>query len=355
MTTGSTREWGRGLAAILGLIVVPCAIGCKETGEANRDGGGGGSTSMDSRAPDGPTSDGAAMDAPTIGLRSFDVVASISGAADAEFVPPQTDRFTLVIDADAGRAIAGGNGRGAVLGITSSDGKTFRSSGAFAVHVHDFSCTGFFEIAYDSFEVTITEGSLVGSASGKAKISPCGDCWDREIPFTATLTGLRDATLPALDVVDLGGVPNTFPTTPFDDLYLRAREPLPISATARLVGDDGSAVNLVPQIVDGEVPLIVGFAKPKVVLRTGRAYAIALDGLIDFAGLVDRSGVPVRFASFPDAPTVPEDGFESATDATLGGAMVMTTGDHCRPSRAIRASMSEPGTLRASILGTVAG
>lgn len=305
---------------MLALTLVPWATGCRQTSQATADGGEDGSVS------DEPQSDAPAPDGAMIGVRSFDVVAAISGAADAEFVPPQTDRFTLVIDADARRAIAGGNGPAAVIGITSSDEKTFRSTGAFGVAVRGFSCAGFYVISYDSFEVTVTGDSLVGSASGKAKISLCGDCGARDIPFTATLTGLRDATPPALDVVDLGGVPNPFPTTPFDDLYVRAREPLPISATARLVGDDGSTVDLVPQIIDGEVPLVVGFTKPKVVLRTGRAYGIALGGLVDFAGLVDRSGVLVRYAGFAEAPTVAEDGFESVTDATFGGAMVMTTG-----------------------------
>ena len=63
-------------------------------------------------------------------------------------------------------------------------------------------------------------------------------------------------------------------------------EPLPVGATARLVADDGAAIDFVPTIVDGIEPLVVGFTSGRSVLRAGQGYT-SLHGLVDFAGQAD--------------------------------------------------------------------
>jgi hypothetical protein len=297
-----------GVSTALALVAVSCiAGGCGKGAEKNPDGGDGSLTMVDTRT----------LDVPATGMRAFDVVAVLR--ADGSASLPPTNRFTLVEDQRPLRMIAGGNGRGAVVWVTTSDGRTFRSTGGFAVGADNMDvCSGPSDVRYDSFEVTITDNSLTGTAIGTATIS-CGDC-SFMVPFSAALTGTRDKTAPTLRAS------GPLPATPFESFGLVASEPLPPTATAKLVADDGAAIDLIPQITDGEVPFVAAFSKPNVVLRAGQGYVVTLDGLVDFVGQSDKVGPPLRFAVFVDAPTVPEDGFESATGTVLGGAMVMTAG-----------------------------
>jgi hypothetical protein len=290
------------LAGMLALLAAPWAGGCGSKTQAHADGG-------DGSFPITP-------DAPAGGRHAFDVVAVLR--ADGSSNLPPTNIFTMVLDVDALRMIAGGNGTAAIVGVTTSDGRTFHSAGTFTVGGDGTVCSGVTGVQYDSFEVTVAGGSLTGTATGSANIS-CGDC-SFFVPFGATLTGTADATPPTLR-----GTGFT-PANPFDPVGVMTSEPLPAGATARLVADDGAAVDLVPTIVDGIEPLVVGFTKPDVVLRAGQGYTISLDGLVDFAGHTDPSGTPLRLVAFPAAPAVAEDGFESAAGSVLGGAMVMTAG-----------------------------
>jgi hypothetical protein len=303
------RRRGQRFVGALGLLVLACAgeAGCGKGAQKNPDGGDGSLTMLDTRT----------ADAPATGMRAFDVVAVLR--ADGSTSLPPTNRFTLIQDLNAPRMIAGGNGGGGVVGVTTSDGRTFQSMGGFAVgEGSPDACSGPENIRYENFEATITATSLTGTASGAATIS-CGDCSFR-VPFSAILTGTRDKTLPTLRA---SGPP---PTTPFDPFGLVASEPLPVTATAKLVADDGATIDLIPQITSGDVPFIGSFSKPDIVLRAGQGYVVSLDGLIDFAGQSDNVGPPLRFTSFVDAPTVPEDGFESATGSVVGGAMIMRAG-----------------------------
>ena len=289
------------LAGTLVVLAASWSAGCGKSGAANPDGGDGSLT---------------VPDAPVAGRRSFDMIAVLT--PDGSTALPPNNRFTLVLDADARLAIVGGNGRGAVVGVTSNDGRTFRSTGPFSVGGDGDTCSGTEEIRYDSLEVTLAGGSLTGSASGAATVS-CGDCLFF-VQFGATLTGTTDVTPPQLRGAAFQA------STPFDPVALIASEPLPVGVTARLIADDGAAIELVPSIVDGEIPLVVGFTKPDVVLRAGQGYAVPPEGLVDFAGQTDRAGPALRLVSFADAPAVAEDGFEAATGSVLGGALVMTAG-----------------------------
>jgi len=300
-----TGEVRCAFAAMLGLFIAAWGGGCGKASQANHDGG------------DGSISPGDAFGG---GKRSFDVVAVLRGTGiPSGNPPPPSNTFTLVLDVDARQAIAGGNGRASVVGITSSDGRTFRSSDEFSVgDASQSACSGQQDVHYQGFEVTVSGGALTGSATGVADIS-CGDC-SFTVPFAATLTGSADKTRPTLHIS------SAVPVTPFDGFNLTVSEPLPATATARLVGADGTGVDMVPVIGTGAVPLIAEFSKPDVVLRSGQAYFVTLDGLVDFAGNAAVADPPLGLAAFPMAPLVAEDGFESATGTTLGGAMVVTGG-----------------------------
>lgn len=286
-------------------LSLAAAVGCGKSAKMKPDGGDGSVTIPDALA----------------GARhAFEVGAALraTGGASGSGLPA-TNSFTLVLDADARLAIAGGNGRGTVVAVATDDGRTFRSTAPFTVgDPNPSACSGPSEIRYDQFEVTVAAGSLTGTATGAANIS-CGDC-SFLVAFAATLGGVADTTPPTLHASGI------VPSNPFDPISLSASEPLPSTATARLVADDGTAIDLLPTAVDGLIPLIVGFTKPDVVLRAGQGYVVELGGLVDFAGQATPADPPLRLTAFPAAPLVAEDGFESATGSTLGGAMVMNAG-----------------------------
>ncbi len=287
--------------ALLGLLVASAA--CGSSRQKNPDGGDGSPLTPDALAG---------------GRHSFDVVAVLR--SDGSVNLPPTSKFTLVLDVDARVAIVGGNGAGQVVPVTTADGRTFAINAPFTVgDSTPDPCGGDESVHYEHVEVAIaSDGSLTGQATGIGFVS-CGDC-SFSVAFAATLTGAPDTTAPTLRLTGLA------PATPFNSFGVAASEPLPATATVRLVADDGAAIDLLPQVVDGNIPLVGVFLKPNVVLRAGQGYVLTLDGLVDFAGLADTSGPPLRFVSFPAAPTAAEDGFESVTDSVFGGAMVMTAG-----------------------------
>jgi hypothetical protein len=291
------------LAGAVVVLLASWSAGCGKNGTAKPNNGDGSVTTPD---------------APVTGMRSFDVVAVLR--TDGASLLSPTNKFTLILDADGRRAIVGGNGRAEVVPLAASGSGRFTSATPFSVGDDKADpCSVPEDVRYDSFDVTVNGGSLTGTAIGAGTVS-CGDC-AFQVSFAATLTGTTDTTPPTLRPS------GAQPANPFDPASLVASEPLPASATARLVADDGAVIDLVPQmVVKDDISIIISFSKPDVVLRAGQGYVVPLDGLVDFAGLSDRVGPPLRLTSFLDAPTVPEDGFESASGTTLGGAMVMTAG-----------------------------
>ena len=266
-------------------------------------------------APDGGTEDAVSAETGPAGLRSFDVVAMLTGSLKGV---PATSKFTLVLDAAAHHIIAGGGGRADVVPVTTSDGRIFHTTKTFTVGTLA-SCGLGTGLQFDPGDLTIDGSSLRASLKGAAEIS-CGDCSFAQ-PFSATLVGTDDVTAPLV----LG---TSSPSSPFDPFAVFASEPLPETASARLVGDDGSAVDLEPMMDPkapvGGLPVIVGFTKPDAVLQDGQGYLVDFGGLVDFAGHVGSGNL--RLASFPKAPVIAEDGFESAVGPTLGGAAVITDG-----------------------------
>jgi hypothetical protein len=255
---------------------------------------------------------------PLSGRRSFDVVA-VLGAVPGTMMGglPPTVTFTLVLDADAHRAIVGGRGLGAVLAYTSDDGRRF-SLPSFSVGLpSNGQCANASMLKFLSFSVDVSGSTMSGQAEGAGLVS-CGDC-QFDVLFQGPVTGTADVTAPVL-------FPTTIPQSPFDPFRLAASEPLPATATARLVGGDGSSYDLVPGIVPGDLPLVIAFDKPSIVLPAGMGFEVVLDGLVDFAGLHGAANTPLRLTSFPAMPLVAQDGFESVTAPQVGGATVISDG-----------------------------
>jgi hypothetical protein len=250
------------------------------------------------------------------GLHSFDVVAGLSlgGAVPPSNLPP-TAPFTLVLDSDANHAIVGAQGTAAVVPMGMDGDK--RTLAKFSVGLPATQCSGASSIDFDSLSVTASSTSLTGTGAGNARVS-CGDC-EFMVPFMAGVEGGPDVTPPLL-------FSTSIPTNPFQTFRFVASEPLLATSTARLTGEDRTAIDLVPEIVPGDVPLVSSFDEPSVVLPTGVGLVIAIDQLVDFAGLHGATDTPLRFVVFPAAPLVPDAGFETTTDTTFGGATVVSDG-----------------------------
>jgi hypothetical protein len=253
---------------------------------------------------------------PLTGVHSFDVVAGlgVGGSASSSDLPP-TVRFTLVLDADANHAIVGAQGTAAVVPMGMNGDK--RTLATFSVGLASTQCSGASSIDFDSLSVTANGTSLTGTGAGNARVS-CGDC-EFMVPFSANIVGGPDVTPPLL-------FPTSIPASPFQIFSLVASEPLLATSTAHLTGDDGTTIDLEPNIVAGDVPLVSGFSGPNVVLPTGVGLTISIDQLVDFAGLHGATDAPLRFVYFPPAPLLPDDGFETVTGTTFGGATVISDG-----------------------------
>jgi hypothetical protein len=256
------------------------------------------------------------------GRRSFDVVATVTmrSLAGADMLPV-TNRFTLVLDPAAGRAIAGGGGEARAVGMTTDDGRTFHITTMFGVGVSASRCNGLLRMAYETVDVTLAGRALSGRATGQAFFaSP--DATPTTMPFEAILDGVPDTTAPFL-IVPAGATIDD-PLSSFD---VWVSEPLPPTALARMVGGDGAVSGLVPQVIAGDVPLIASFSKPSLTLPPGVSFqALFSDDVTDLAGNAAPMGEALRLENVGAAPLVPADGFESATDATLGGAAIVRSG-----------------------------
>jgi hypothetical protein len=257
--------------------------------------------------------------------RSFDVVATLTFSPDQPLARgvrlPATNRFTLQLDPAAGRAVAGGGGEAARVELTTSDGRTFRLARTIGVGVSQSPCEGLLRLVYDALELTMAGDGFVGRASGRATfISRSINTTD--LTFEATLEGSPDTTPPFL-VLPEGAIADD-PLSPFQ---IWTSEPLPASALARMVGGGGEVAGLVPELTQGDVPMIASFAKASLTLPPGQAFeALFSDDVTDLAGNLAPLGVGLRLAKVVDAPLLPPDGFESATGATLGGAAIVHEG-----------------------------
>jgi hypothetical protein len=294
------------LSTLSTLLALASAPGCGGRGAGLRDGG------ID-----------ATVEAPSLsGLRAFEVTATLTTSNDGGIpvtLPPR-NTFTLVLDVEAGHAIVGGKGTGAVVPVTTADGRTFQTAKVFAVGLPSGNgCLSLDAIYYESIEITVDGATLQGKATGNAAVSS-GDVMPRGA-FTATLVGAADTKPPSL-------IPGqgTAGATPFDFFSVLTSKPLPATAKARLVAGDGSTIDLLPRLSEGTPPLITAFKKPDVVLAPGEGYTVTVDGLVDFVGNSGATEPPLRLSTFKAAPVVPEDGFESAVGTTLGGATLIRSG-----------------------------
>lgn len=284
-----------------------------------------------SHAPDGGMDGGRLT-----GRRSFDVVARVGASAEISQnnVLPATNAFSLTIDADAGLMFVGGGGAVQVVPATTSDGRTFRAAQPVHVAIASAGCPqGVSAFTYAALEVTVDGAHLRGATAGTAELIK-GDL-ARQVPVSLDCEGGPDvkAPFPIAANADISGA--------FSRVSVWPSEPVPATSKARLVGADGSHVDLVPQLsTDGL--LATAFVAPWIVLHPGVGYDVRFDGVVDFAGNAGAKA-PLRVGAVGAAPLLAEDGFESVAGATVGGATVLRAGGQLEPIAGAASAFVGPG------------
>ena len=305
------------------LVAIAAGCGSKPLQDPNGTGAGGGSImtgaggsiatgSGGSIWTDGGTIDGP-WDAGFSGRRSFVVTSQMTSDAGAS----ATHRFTMVFDADQRIAIIGANGEGSTVGVQQVADGTFRFTYAisFSVTVPG-TCSA--RVQYDNvgFNLDAT-GRLMGAGQGQLTTSQT-EVGNRVL-VTTSLTGVADTVTPTLALVTGGGDI----ADPFPSFFVISPEPLPLDSHAVLRAAGGDVIGLTPS--PQNEGFITVFSMPAaILLRYGETYRVDTGDLADFAGNRAAPTNALTFTTKPAPPLIAADGFESVTDAMLGGAEVLS-------------------------------
>ena len=259
---------------------------------------------------DGGTTDGP-FDAGFSGRRSFVVSSQANGDGGTSLF----HRFTMVLDADQRTAIVGASGTGSVVGVYQVADGTFGLAAAisFSVAVPG-TCSA--NVSYDRVGFNIdASGRLTGAARGQ--LTTFQTDLGSSAVVTASLTGVADTVTPTLALTTDG----SDIADPFSAFWVSSPEPLPVESYPALRAAGGDVVSLTPSPPN---TFIVTFGKPNILLRYGETYTVDLNGIADFAGNRAAPTNALTFNTKAAPPLVAADGFESVTDATLGGAEVLS-------------------------------
>jgi hypothetical protein len=265
---------------------------------------------------------GGSSAAPGPGWRSFDIIAMLTltppAAAPASFTDfPATHAFTLAWNAQLGQGLVGAQGSvGNFVTLPSADGSRLQTGELVPLPVaFADGCAGVAQVQYDDLTVSIAGDALTGTAHGHARFQSGDQIFEAQV--TAALAGVPDATAPRLLVP-------ASPVDPLAGLRIAPSEPIgmPVPpAQPALVGDNsGDVVPLL--LAQSAGSFVSAFTTDGRALRHGETYKLRIDGLMDFASHPVVT-MPPSFTTPPAPPLVPEDGFESVTTPTFGGAGVL--------------------------------
>jgi hypothetical protein len=246
---------------------------------------------------------------PFAGRRSYDVTSTLTAAGGARREGPPSHSFTMTIDADARTAILGSS----VAPFTVDGAGALRFEGSLTFRDPSWQ----WEVTYaDDLTVRLAaDGTLTGAGEGTGT-TYYGDA-GQSAPVAASLVGGPDVLAPALTVVTNGAADD-----PFSALTVSSPEALPSGVFPRLLGPDGLDAPFTPAASNGD--FAVTFYGPALFRGYGRAYAVAVDGIADFAGHAATAAGATSFTTRPAPPLVPEDGFESASGPSLDAAQVLS-------------------------------
>jgi hypothetical protein len=294
------RRCGAGLA----LALLACGGNTSKSVDAGGDGG-----------------DASAVDAATSGV--FTVTATLTltvAPANVEALAtfPITHTFTLAVDESASRMVMGARGYASAHELATTDRRTYVPSLDLLDEAHvpipsPDACDPEPAAHYFAMTFSIEGDRLVGTGEGEI-----GWAGTRSTSFTATLEGHLDTEPPTL-LVPKG------PLDPMGEARFVASEPLRESG-ASLIGDVGDVFVLGAQPQDGLPDVTTSFIRSPLMLNWGSTYEITTEALTDLAGNVGDKAPRPSIMTLPEPPLAAEDGFESVTTATFGGAQVLTAG-----------------------------
>jgi hypothetical protein len=251
--------------------------------------------------------DGAPTDGAPTGAVSFAVTSKLNTDAGASAT---THAFTLAVAADRTAAILGANGAGSRAPLEATAGG-YRVPQATYFSVALGSCGG--SVTYQEMTFTLAaDGTLSGTGRGSL-VTFSGDV-GTSVAVTMTLSGVADRVAPTFNLKSAGTLGD-----PFSAVSLTASEPLPDTSQPRLVGAGGAEIPFVAAATNG---FVATFNAPNKLLRFDETYRVVVDGIADFAGNAAAAS-SLQFTTKPAPPLIAEDGFESATGTTLGGAQVL--------------------------------
>jgi hypothetical protein len=301
---------GIGVAA----LAVWAAVGC---GNSSLQGG------ADAGGPDGPL---------ITSRTSFVVQATFTPKVGGSTAVPASANpsFTLVIVPETRIGIAGHSG----VEFTSTDGRSFRAANAFTFDVSE-GCQS--SISFSDATFLLSANGLAGESTAWLRYGE-GDVLS-VTEGTASFVGRLDNDGPTL--TRIGGA------DPLYGVAVGASEPIPPQVTLSLAAAGTDPIPLTPFTSTGLLPALSGFHNSGVALRYATAYRVALDGLVDFAGN-PTSNTAIEFTTRAAPPLVPEDGFESTADTTLGDGEVVTGAGAIAGNKSLLARGSSFGVANAT-------
>lgn len=265
---------------------------------------------------DGGAPDGDAGDVARAEVTSFKVTSTLSLMPMANQGTwetfPKTQKFTVFIDTKAMRLLAGARGQGTAVELTRTGPGRYSTNELIHIPISGNGCNSA-GVNYYDLSFSVEGGRLTGTGRG-----------------TAT-TFMGDAGFIATGTMSLVGLPDDEPPTvipmadtidPMGYASFGASEPL-VESAASLIGAQGDVFALGAQIREGSPNFTIAFVRSPLMLNWGTTYEVTTEALVDFAGLMGVRSARPTVATPPAPPLVAEDGFESVTATTLGGAAVL--------------------------------
>lgn len=311
------------------LVLVP-ALGCRSKPLQELDGGIG---SLDAQihpigdaGGDGGVGDewhatdaGGAIDASWnvtfAGRRSFVVtsVAQTDGGAGGDI----SHTFTMTLDTDQRVAIIGKDGDTEVVPVQQQAGGVLHLAGTlrFGVFI-PAACSG--SLLYSSLSFAIDASGASLSGGGYGTLTTSDPVIETSTDATMVLTGVRDTEPPILTLSAAGDIAD-----PWTAFWVVSSEPLP-GQQVRPVLRSATGDAMVLGAPTGMNTFVRVMAKPSRLLRYSDEYRVTLDGVTDLDGNPPPPTTALTFKTRAPPPLVSEDGFESVTDTTLGGAQVLS-------------------------------
>jgi hypothetical protein len=319
----------RRVAHLLGAALLVLAVGCRSKPLQELDGGTGviiPSDAMIHPIRDGGASDvgpakdaGGAIDAPWnvtfAGRRSF-VVTSVA-QTEGGIASSVSHTFSMTLDTDRRIAIIGKDGDTEVVPVEQQTGGVLQVVGTllFGVSV-PAACGG--SLLYSALNFTIDPSGAALSGVGRGTLMVSDPVVGTSTTATMSLTGVRDTEPPILTMSAAGDIAD--PWTPF---WVVSSEPLP-GQQVRPVLRSTTGDAMVLGAPTGMEAFVRVMAKPARLLRYSDEYRVTLDGVTDLDGNAPPPTTSLTFTTRAPPPLVAEDGFESVTDTTLGGAQVLS-------------------------------